>query len=77
MLSCHLATLFLACYLTLETTRSGDQVTGLPMLSFVHQAQAFPAKRPAQERRNDFDEISTDLLAAKAADCLLYTSRCV
>nr|WP_255696891.1 NAD(P)-dependent oxidoreductase [Sandaracinobacteroides sayramensis] len=46
------------------------------MLSFIHLDQAFPAKRPAQDRAQDFDEISTSFLTAKAEEQASRCSQC-
>ena len=46
------------------------------MLSFVHLDQAFPPKRPADDRRQDFDEISQSFLLAKAEEQASRCSQC-
>jgi glutamate synthase (NADPH/NADH) small chain len=46
------------------------------MLSFVSLDQAFPPKRPADDRRHDFDEISTSFLVAKAEEQASRCSQC-
>ncbi len=46
---------------------------GSRMQGFTVKAQQYPQKRPASERINDFEEISPELLAAKAEE---QASRC-
>ena len=46
------------------------------MLSFVRLNQAFPEKRPADDRRHDFDEISRSFLLAKAEEQASRCSQC-
>jgi glutamate synthase (NADPH/NADH) small chain len=46
------------------------------MLSFTHTDQAFPAKRAADARAHDFDEISQPFLIAKAEEQASRCSQC-
>jgi glutamate synthase (NADPH/NADH) small chain len=46
------------------------------MLSFTHLDQAFPKKRPAEDRARDFAEITPGFLAAKAEEQASRCSQC-
>jgi len=51
-------------------------VANTRMLSFVAVDQAFPAKRPADARAHDFEEISPNFLLAKAEEQASRCSQC-
>jgi len=54
----------------------GDIVANTRMLSFTNVDQAFPAKRPADARAHDFEEISPGFLLAKAEEQASRCSQC-